>query len=221
MKRFILGLGIVAVVVVALGGATYFVVDNAIKQANQPVRGGPNTPAPFSYDQLEKMMDAKDAPADSEVPKLIACFDRNDEDLRVIASEALARIGAGGRAVAGEAEGQERQGSLLLRADSRTHGADGCPRGRRSAGALAGQRCGCPLQVSLCPGPARPADRPDHRGPSHGARRFGPRRFRDRCRIAGKDWRPGAAEDVRSRRRRQGPGTRPGRGSSGKDRLSA
>ncbi len=91
MNRFILGLGIVTVVIVALGGASYLVVKNALEQANTPVRGGP---APFSYDQIETMMDARDAPADSEMPKLIACFDRNDEDLRVIASEALARIGA-------------------------------------------------------------------------------------------------------------------------------
>jgi HEAT repeats len=91
MKRILLGLGIVTVVVVGLSGAGYLIVKNALDQAGQPARGGP---APFKYDQLVEMMDAKDAPADSEIPKLIACFDRGDEDLRVIASEALARIGA-------------------------------------------------------------------------------------------------------------------------------
>lgn len=94
MKRFILGLAIVTVVVVALAGATYVVVKNALDRANTLVRGGPNTPPPFSYAQLEKMMDATDAPADSEIPKLIACFDENDENLRFAASETLARIGA-------------------------------------------------------------------------------------------------------------------------------
>ena len=102
MKRFILGLSIVGVVVVALAGATYVVVKNAIEQANKPVSGGPNTPAPFTYDQLEKMIDAKEAPADSEIPKLIACFDKSVQDpesgkqlpVGFAASEALARTGA-------------------------------------------------------------------------------------------------------------------------------
>jgi len=89
------------VVVVALAGATYVVVKNAIEQAGKPAQGGPNAPAPFSYDQLQKMMDAKDAPADDEIPKLIACFDRSEEfpvegklPVGIAASEALARIGA-------------------------------------------------------------------------------------------------------------------------------
>lgn len=91
MNRILIGLAVVAAVIVVIAGAGYVVVKSALEQAGQPVRGGP---APYAYDAVQAMADAKDAPADSEIPKLIACFDQNDEDLRLVASEALARIGA-------------------------------------------------------------------------------------------------------------------------------
>ena len=91
MNRIVLGLAIVTAVIVAVAGAGYFVIKNALDREGQPVRGGS---APYSYDQLQTMVDARDAPADGDIPKLIACLGQDNEDLRLIASEALVRAGA-------------------------------------------------------------------------------------------------------------------------------
>ena len=99
MKRFILGLAIVGVVIVAVGGASYVVVKYAIDQAGLPVHGGQNAPAPFKYTQLVKMMEASDKPADSDIANLIGCFDKSEmvegenTALGIHASEVLVQIG--------------------------------------------------------------------------------------------------------------------------------
>lgn len=85
MKRFILPLGLVGIMVVAVAGIGFFIVKLALDSANQP--------AAFSYRDLEDMQE-RGKVEDKDVPRLLICFERNDEDLRIKAAETLAKVGA-------------------------------------------------------------------------------------------------------------------------------
>src|SRR5947207_3174383 len=60
------------------------IVKYAIDMANQVV--------PFSYDEMDDLQ-RRDKIEDKEIPRLLACFEKNDEDLRIKAPETLAKIG--------------------------------------------------------------------------------------------------------------------------------
>ncbi len=84
MKRFILPLLLVGIMVTTVGGIGFVIVKYAIDMANAPV--------PLSYDEMEKLQE-RDKVEDKEIPGLLACFEKNDEDLRVMAPITLAKVG--------------------------------------------------------------------------------------------------------------------------------
>ena len=92
MKRIILPLLFVGIVIVALGGVGYV----AVKYVIDWTASWANNINPISYEEMDKLQD-KGEEGIPEIPRLVACFDKNDEDLRVKAAETLGKIG--GKAV--------------------------------------------------------------------------------------------------------------------------
>lgn len=84
MKRFILPLILVAIMVATVTSIGVVAVKYAIDVVNQP--------KPFSWEEMDRLQ-GQDAIDDKEIPRLLACFDRNDEDLRIKAAETLAKMG--------------------------------------------------------------------------------------------------------------------------------
>jgi HEAT repeat protein len=84
MKRFILPLLLIGIMVATVGGIGYVVVKYAVDVSAQP--------RPMSWDEMDNLQQAEDI-NDKEIPRLLICFERNDEDLRVKAAETLGKIG--------------------------------------------------------------------------------------------------------------------------------
>lgn len=84
LKRFILPLLLLAVMAATVGGIGFVIVMYAISMASQT--------RPFSYDEMDDLQ-KQDKIEEKEIPRLLACFEKNDEDLRIKAPETLAMIG--------------------------------------------------------------------------------------------------------------------------------
>lgn len=85
MKQTVL-VAIFAVVIVALlGSAGVMTVYYFLNR--------PPTPTPFTYEEMQELQE-KEKIGDDEIPRLLACFHRNDEDLRLQATLTLKKMGA-------------------------------------------------------------------------------------------------------------------------------
>jgi HEAT repeat protein len=81
MKRFILPLLFIGIAVTVLGVVGFV----AVKYVSEW------TP-PISYEEMEELQD-KPEQAAAAIPRIVACFERNDETLRAQAAETLSKIG--------------------------------------------------------------------------------------------------------------------------------
>jgi HEAT repeat protein len=81
MKRIILPLVFACIAVTVFGVAGFVAVKYAWDWT-----------APISYEEMEKLQD-KPEEAAAEIPRIVACFERNDETLRAQAAETLSKIG--------------------------------------------------------------------------------------------------------------------------------
>ncbi len=95
MKRTILVV-FLGLVLVMLGGVGftvlyYMTLPKNDGRKNDPPK--PGDPPPFSYKELEDFSENPDK-ASKEIPRIIACFDNGDEDVRLMAAETLKNVGA-------------------------------------------------------------------------------------------------------------------------------
>jgi HEAT repeat protein len=82
MKRIILPLLFVAIAVSVVGVGGFVAVKFVWEWATTPI----------SYDDMVKLQDNPEKAA-AEIPRIVACFDRKDEELRAQAAETLGKIG--------------------------------------------------------------------------------------------------------------------------------
>ncbi len=84
MKRFILPIILVGIMTAIVGGLGFVVVKYAADVAAQP--------RSFTWEEMDKLQE-KDNFDDADIPRLLVCFERNDEELRVKAAETLGKMG--------------------------------------------------------------------------------------------------------------------------------
>ena len=81
MKNVILALVFVSVAALGLGALGFWMVMTYLP------------PVPISYVEMERLQEQQEIP-EKEIPRLLACFERNDEDLRLQAALTLSKMGA-------------------------------------------------------------------------------------------------------------------------------
>ncbi len=93
MKRIVIPLAFVGAIVVLLGVSVFWFVYSMQRTIVLPsVKPAEAKPAPLTYDDMEKL-EGKGEQAVGQIPRLLACFETDDEDVRIKASETFKEIG--------------------------------------------------------------------------------------------------------------------------------